>query len=314
MRIDPARTAVIISENDAEALAIVGMLRGENPEQFQGGVEVLAKPAGWGADVALDKADLCTLKDRDVVVLVEQPSATLERQLAARGKIVVHIDHHLYARADGQVLDRRNPRSSLEQVAEAFGIEELTPEQRLIAANDSGYIPALSLEAFRQHRDGLRSTIEAGLAAAGLRAGAIVSKTEAMALHTRIAREVSTPLRQQLDALCADIDSLRNREVAVARSLAAGGTADDADSRDGERLIAKIGNWLGKAGHPGRYRELACREMAVNASVLHLVLAPAAHRFGLGDAIYRDRRRSDLAPLYALEFDQLFETVGNDKA
>lgn len=96
----------------------------------------------WGG--LLDPSDPNLVLDRlgRVVVLVEVPSPDFERLLRDSGRVVHIIDHHLYITPAGEVLDRRSPRSSLEQFAALCGIS-LDPTQRLIAANDRGFWLAL---------------------------------------------------------------------------------------------------------------------------------------------------------------------------
>jgi len=48
-----------------------------------------------------------------------------------------NVDHHIYGEDD-----RSNPKSSIEQVAEIIG-KELSLDEKFVAANDKGYIPAM---------------------------------------------------------------------------------------------------------------------------------------------------------------------------
>ncbi len=311
MRIDPATAAVVISENDSEALAIVDLLENGAPGGAAAGVAVLAKPAGWGADIALAQDDLSRLDGRDVVVLVEQPSATLERQLARAGKTVIHIDHHLYARPGGDVVDRRHPSSSLEQVAAAFGVAALDPQQRLISENDRGYIPALAAEVFRQRRDALRQVF----AGAGLDDGngnnADYDEADARAFASRLSVAHDTRLPAAVEALQAAVHAVRRREVAIALALHHGRDAAAADEDGAEDLITEIEAWLDAAGGCPCHRELSCRETGIDAPALHLLLAPIRYRWGLGDALYRRLLRRHLHALRAPSFDEMFEATAN---
>lgn len=129
--------SLIISSNDLEARTLVARARALN-------FAVVDLKLGWGqrldpTDPRLDPGKLGRL-----VVMVECPAPRFEDHLRARGHIVQAIDHHLYIDGDGSRLDRRRAKSSLEQFVGLFaGDAPMSREERLIAANDRGFWPAL---------------------------------------------------------------------------------------------------------------------------------------------------------------------------
>lgn len=131
--------AVVLAVNDLEAEAIRDLATNAK------GCQVVAFAKAWGTRVDLADERLDPARLPPTVILVELAEPALEERLRAAGKIVHVVDHHLYVR-DGRVLDRRHPRSSLEQVAALLGVT-LTPEQRRIGINDRDYIPGLALAA-----------------------------------------------------------------------------------------------------------------------------------------------------------------------
>ena len=116
----------ICPDNDLEAHTIIEMLKRE-------GIEFLVTGQAWGASwdnlepeikEAIDKA-----KDKGKVIY------GVELQGYCDG--TSNIDHHIYGEDD-----RSNPYSSIEQVAEILKVE-LTLDEKFVAANDKGYIPAM---------------------------------------------------------------------------------------------------------------------------------------------------------------------------
>lgn len=116
----------VTPKNDLEAKTIVEMLVRE-------GENFLVTGQAWGASwdnleehikVWIEKAN----QNGEIVYGVE---------LQGNSNGAVNVDHHSYGEDD-----RSNSSSSLEQVAEILGVE-LTLDERFVAANDKGYIPAM---------------------------------------------------------------------------------------------------------------------------------------------------------------------------
>lgn len=130
-----AERTVIVAVNDLEAEAIARLAEG-------GGCDVRRLGLDWGQ--RLDPAALDLAGLGRTVILVELPDPAFEDRLRATGRIVHVVDHHLAIDRDGRILDRRNPRSSLEQVAALLGNPALDDDQRRISANDRDFIPGLA--------------------------------------------------------------------------------------------------------------------------------------------------------------------------
>lgn len=127
--------SLVISRNDLEAAEIYRLAE----EQ---GFHCLDVELPWGARLTRENANFDFGVLQDTVVLVELPSPEVEEWLRIERRTVQIIDHHLYVDFQGQRLDRRRPKSSLEQFADLYGFG-LDEEQRLIAANDRGSWPAM---------------------------------------------------------------------------------------------------------------------------------------------------------------------------
>ena len=98
-------------------------------------VDVRISQQPWGARLDREPADnLRNLKP--TVVIVEMPAPETEKRLRADGHQVVVVDHHSYP---GRGLDRTQPQSSLEQVAQILDYS-LTRREMAVAINDRSYI------------------------------------------------------------------------------------------------------------------------------------------------------------------------------
>ncbi len=126
--LNPAEMTVLCPVNDGESKTIVAICRGL-------GIDLRISLQPWGATLDREPPDnLAGLKPS--VVIVEMPSTELEDKLRQAGHQVFVVDHHFYP-ASG--LDRRQPISSLEQVA-ALLAYPLTRLEMGIAINDRDYI------------------------------------------------------------------------------------------------------------------------------------------------------------------------------
>ena len=133
----PSEFQLVLSINDLEALALAELF------QFNGQT-VQDLRLDWGA--IPDKGQLAQTvqhsngNDRRLV-LCEIPQFNPSYIDKGRAHPLV-IDHHVYVRDDGTLLNRTHDLSSLEQAALLLGIP-LSPVQHWIAANDRGYWGAL---------------------------------------------------------------------------------------------------------------------------------------------------------------------------
>ncbi|PWT94167.1 MAG: hypothetical protein C5B54_00465 [Acidobacteria bacterium] len=119
---------VISPQNDGESRTIVDICKRLNMD-----LRISTQP--WGATLDQEPPEhLQNLKR--VVVVVEMPSLTLESKLRDQGHQVEIVDHHYYPKIG---LDRRQPLSSLEQVANLLDYN-LTRWEMGIAINDRNYI------------------------------------------------------------------------------------------------------------------------------------------------------------------------------
>lgn len=107
--------------HDAEMLEIKNILSRENYSLFDYNLR-------WNnANVSVYSSEIANLNENDIPVFIELKSDS------PLPKNSIIIDHHL---------EREKEPSSIEQIAELLGIE-LNRWQKLIAANDKGYIPAM---------------------------------------------------------------------------------------------------------------------------------------------------------------------------
>lgn len=128
MAVEVNELTVICPFNDGESKTIVDICR-------RLGVDIRISRQPWGA--TLDQEPSENLQNlKRIVAVVEMPSASCEQKLNDEGYRVIIIDHHFYPKLN---LDRRQPLSSLEQIAELLGYE-LTRREKGIALNDRSYI------------------------------------------------------------------------------------------------------------------------------------------------------------------------------
>lgn len=139
------KISLLLSINDHEAEAIAGVAAATK------GVQLIELGLGWGGPVAKALAGIDIGRLAPTVILVECPCPAFERAVEQSGRTLHIVDHHLWLTGDGQIVDRRSPRSSLEQVVRLLGSAESDDatrenEHRLIAANDSGFWRGLFAE------------------------------------------------------------------------------------------------------------------------------------------------------------------------
>ena len=147
---------LVIFDNDLEAGAIIRAVERKNAKDGVKVWDVIAREHPWGMVLSADDvAELLTGEPTEVV-MVEVPNPGLEDRLRARGHQVVLVDHHLYIDGRGDRLDRRRNSSSLEQLAALYpDTFKLDSHDRMIAANDRGYWPALIAEALPERGPGI---------------------------------------------------------------------------------------------------------------------------------------------------------------
>ena len=116
----------IVPNNDLEAHTIIEMLERE-------GVEVLVTGQAWGAS--------WENLEPEIQQAIEKAKAEGKEiygvELQGDSKGAHNIDHHIYGEDD-----RSNSEASIEQVAKILEIE-MSLDERFVAANDKGYIPAM---------------------------------------------------------------------------------------------------------------------------------------------------------------------------
>ncbi len=142
--IDPKRITLICPNNDLESKTIIQIARRLN-------MDVRISKQKWGAKLGKEGGDFFE-ELKKYIAIIEMPDPKKEQELASQGHQVIIIDHHQYGG-----LDRQHPKSSLEQFGDLIGYE-LTPEEKLIAANDLGHvwemakIPGVSLAQIQKIR------------------------------------------------------------------------------------------------------------------------------------------------------------------
>src|SRR5690606_26232200 len=102
----PPPITIVISLDDLEALEIAKLAESE------GAVTLVTLDRGWGRrpDVAEP-----VIPDVGPILAVECPNPSWEAKLAAIGRTVHQIDHHLYVGiGDSRIEDRRHPLASIE--------------------------------------------------------------------------------------------------------------------------------------------------------------------------------------------------------
>lgn len=148
------QVSVVLAVNDLEATRIRALA-------LERGCDVRALDLDWG--VRIDPNDPRLQDLQPTVLLVELPNPAFEDKLRAEGKVVQIVDHHLTLGPAGQRLDRRRPRSSLEQVAALLDALPLGRRDRLVSANDRGFIPTLARQGLAEGvpPDGLAAEVRA---------------------------------------------------------------------------------------------------------------------------------------------------------
>lgn len=141
---------LVTPSNDAESVEAANLAR-------EHGVQVLVTGQPWGAswkEMEGSKGLEPTVEEAVRLWQYANPDGTVYG-LELRGENdfgAKNIDHHYYTLPGGVVDDRRNPKSSLEQVAEVLN-KELTNYQKLVCANDASYIPGMEAELRKQGID-----------------------------------------------------------------------------------------------------------------------------------------------------------------
>ncbi|MBI2606127.1 MAG: hypothetical protein HYW49_08615 [Deltaproteobacteria bacterium] len=133
-RIDPewlSETLFLVPRNDGEALRAVNILGALRAPHFKVSAQT------WGATLDREPLPEDLLKKVKRVVVFEMPGPRAEERLRQKGLEVVVLDHHFY----GDV-DRRDPRSSLEQLMELLRWPASATDLA-IAINDRSYVPGL---------------------------------------------------------------------------------------------------------------------------------------------------------------------------
>jgi hypothetical protein len=124
-------TLFVVPDNDGEARRALSILKSINAPY------VIRSKQRWGATLDKEKIDIELLQKMKSVAIFEIPGLYEENQIRELGPEVIILDHHKYAN-----IDRRQPLSSLEQLAELIGWR-LSDLDYALAVNDRGYIPGL---------------------------------------------------------------------------------------------------------------------------------------------------------------------------
>lgn len=116
----------VCPSNDLEAKTIIEMLERE-------GEKYLVTGQTWGASWEKLEEEI----KKELKEALENGTEVYGIELQGNSNGAINIDHHIYGEDD-----RRNPKSSIEQVADILG-KELTLDEQFVSANDKGYIPAM---------------------------------------------------------------------------------------------------------------------------------------------------------------------------
>lgn len=116
----------VCPNNDLEAKTIIEMLERE-------GEKYLVTGQRWGASWEKLEEEI----KKELKEALENGTEVYGIELQGNSNGAINIDHHIYGEDD-----RRNPKSSIEQVADILG-KELTLDEQFVSANDKGYIPAM---------------------------------------------------------------------------------------------------------------------------------------------------------------------------
>lgn len=132
MNINKFNSTFVCPHNDAESATIINILKRHNFDVR------ISKQTTWFSP--LDKEPDETFYNlKENVVIVEMPGLQSEERLADKHKVII-VDHHGYPSLG---INRENPKSSIEQVAELIGYE-LDYFERGVSINDQEYIYGLA--------------------------------------------------------------------------------------------------------------------------------------------------------------------------
>ncbi|MQX38535.1 hypothetical protein [Roseospira navarrensis] len=263
--------SVVVAVNDLEAATIIRLVRALDCRRGARTLRPRENPLshGWGGRAVIDQKTLDKLAP--TVIMVELPDDAVRERVMEHNHTVVSVDHHIYANAPGEVVDRRSPLSSLEQVRRLLDVDPDTPlpadldrDIPLVAANDRGFIPELAKVALRQckteseARDRVWDIRRRDLTIARLAARDVPPKTD------ELVRLSEAP--HQDDAL------------------------SDTDARIGKARVA-----LREAFETGRARWLDLDGVPSDADGPRLLLAcvPDAFRYEMADAVYWEKAGAD---------------------
>jgi len=124
--VENQRKLWVVPSNDLEAQTIIEMLE-RNGENY------VVTGQTWGASWEGLEPEI----RKEVEKAIKAGNKVYGIELQGNVNGVINIDHHTYGKDD-----RSNPKSSIEQVAEILGVE-LSLDEKFVAANDKGFIPAM---------------------------------------------------------------------------------------------------------------------------------------------------------------------------
>ena len=262
-----ATASLIIARNDLEAVWLAALA-------CRAGVDVIAfDDLRWGGVMPLADPRLSDLAD--TVLIAELPSPAFEQWLRDRGHQVHVLDHHVWTMPDGTMLDRSAPLSTLEQALRMMpaldgihmsGKLGTTGVSALVAANDRGFIPGL--------------TVAASALAPGNHASAMGWTNAVRFLDLAMRLGASPDMAERaLDEL-AELDADQGTEAPAVAENCLGEVAETV--RDA--LSAAI-EFLARAKEENRLIHARSRQGADQAGVW-VVNAPESHGPVLMDALY----------------------------
>jgi hypothetical protein len=130
--------SLLVPCNDLESLTMIEIASAY-------AIPLCVSPQQWGARLGIELERKAHTYEQEMWIS-EMADPDAESALCQLGKSVKIIDHHEYWLKDGSYLDRRNPLSSLEQLAILLG-HKLNAWQQAVALNDRGYIWAMAAAA-----------------------------------------------------------------------------------------------------------------------------------------------------------------------
>lgn len=223
-------TTFFLGGKDLEMCEIAAMLE-------EHGWRYADRGLGWGANVEQYDGEIASAAaNGDTLVFVELEDA--EDYAADDRFATIVVDHHKYEK-----IDYSDRPASIVQVAELIGVEP-SRYQRLVAANDAGYIPAMIAA-------GATEEEVAEVRRADRKAQGITEEQEAQATEAIKARKtvgVCTVVRMPHSRCAPVTDALFGKESNILISSENGEVNFYGDGAICIRLMEAFGGWSGGEG------------------------------------------------------------------